>query len=65
MVVWCPEDAQWWYPRPTRHVPVIIVIFVLVVGITHTSAQVVAMATLLTAVTAAIMRWPVWATGDS
>jgi len=60
MVVWYPEDARWWRPQPMGHVPVIVVILVLVVGITYTAGQVAAMASLLAAITAAITprsRW--------
>jgi len=61
MVVCYPRDAQRWHPWPIGHGPVIVVIFVLVVGITYTSDQVAAMASLLAAIMAAITPQPRWA----
>lgn len=58
MVVWFPWEAQRWRPRLSGHVPAIIVILVLFVGITCTYGQVAEMASLLAAITAAIMPQP-------
>jgi hypothetical protein len=60
MVVWYPEDVRWWRPWPSRHVPVIVVILVLVVGIGCAVGQLAAMASLFAAITAAITPQPRW-----
>lgn len=61
MMVWYPEDVRCWRPWPIGRVPVIIVIFVFVVGITYTSNQVTAMASLIAALMAAITPQARWA----
>jgi hypothetical protein len=60
MVTWYPGDDQWWRPWPARYDPVIIVIVILVfvVGITYTTAQMTAMASLIAVITAAVMPQP-------